>query len=305
MNTGGGLANRSGLSGSFFTGVLAVVVASPCTAPFMGTALGFAVTQTPLVSLLIFAALGAGMAAPLLLFSYSGAARRVMPKPGPWMETLKQLLAFPLYGTAIWLFWVVGRQTGVNTMTAALGGALVLALGLWLWHFGGWRRPLAVVCAVAVVGLGSWRGLDENGHRPSQLAAGKVVWSQQGLAALRRAGKPVFVDVTADWCITCIANETAVLLTDEMTEAFARHGVVYMVADWTNYDADIANFIGQHGRTGIPLYLMYPADAAREPLLLPQLLTRATMLEALRAVADKNREIAATIPEDSTRIPTL
>ena len=142
MNTGSGLANRGGLSGSFFTGVLAVVVASPCTAPFMGTALGFAASQPPQIGLLVFAALGAGMAAPLLLFSYSGAARALMPKPGVWMETLKQLLAFPLYGTAIWLLWVAGRQTGVNTMTAALSGALMLALGLWLWNHHWWRKAL-------------------------------------------------------------------------------------------------------------------------------------------------------------------
>lgn len=294
MNAGSGLADRGGLSGSFFTGVLAVVVASPCTAPFMGTALGFAISQPPQTGLLVFAALGAGMAAPLLLFSYSGAARKLMPKPGPWMETLKQLLAFPLYGTAIWLLWVAGRQTGVNTMAAALGGALVLALGLWLWRYGGWRKGLALACMLAAVSLGSWRGLDENGGHATQLSAGKVAWSEQQLAQLRSSGKPVFVDVTADWCITCIANETAVLLTDEMTAAFASHGVVYMVADWTNYNADIASFLQQHGRTGIPLYLMYPADPNQEPLLLPQLLTKNTVLEALRAVSSKKAEVATT-----------
>lgn len=295
MNTGSGLANRGGVSGSFFTGVLAVVVASPCTAPFMGTALGFAVTQPPQVGLLVFAALGAGMAAPLLLFSYSGAARKLMPKPGPWMETLKQFLAFPLYGTAIWLLWVAGRQTGVNTMAAALAGALVLALGLWLWRYGGWRKGLAVACMLGAVSLGAWRGLDENGTHAAQLTAGKVAWSQQRLAQLRREGHPVFVDVTADWCITCIANESAVLFTDDMTAAFADHGVVYMVADWTNYNADIANFLAQHGRTGIPLYLMYPADTSQAPLMLPQLLTKNTVLEALSSVSRKKQEIADTL----------
>ena len=295
MNVGSGLAGGGGLRGSFFTGVLAVVVASPCTAPFMGTALGFAVSQPPQVGLLVFAALGAGMAAPLLLFSYSGAARKLMPKPGPWMETLKQLLAFPLYGTAIWLLWVAGRQTGVNTMSAALAGALALAMGLWLWRYGGWRRVPAVVCLLAAASLASWRGLDENGANAAQLAAGKVAWSEPQLTQLRRAGKPVFVDVTADWCITCIANETAVLLTDEMTQAFAAHGVVYMVADWTNYNAEIANFLKQHGRTGIPLYLMYPADPNQQPLILPQLLTKNTVLEALRAVSSRNPEVAASL----------
>ncbi len=294
MNTGSGLANRGGLTGSFFTGVLAVVVASPCTAPFMGTALGFALSQPPHIALLVFAALGAGMAAPLLLLGYSGLARRTMPKPGAWMETLKQLLAFPLYATAIWLLWVAGRQTGVNTMTAALVGALALAMGLWLWRYGRWGKALALACMLAAVGLGSWRALDENGAGSAGgLTAGKVAWSDQAVAELRAAGTPVFVDVTADWCITCMANESAVLLTDEVTDAFAAAGIVYMVADWTNYDADIAAFLRQYNRNGIPLYLMYPADPAGEPLLLPQLLTRATVLEAVRTISSRKAELIA------------
>ncbi len=291
MNTGSGLANRGGLSGSFFTGVLAVVVASPCTAPFMGTALGFAVSQPPRIGLLVFAALGAGMAAPLLLFSYSGAARALMPKPGVWMETLKQLLAFPLYGTAIWLLWVAGRQTGVNTMTAALCGALLLALGLWLWHHHWWRKALALACLAGAISLGSLRGLDVNGGGAAELAPGKVAWSEQAVAALRSAGKPVFVDVTADWCITCMANESAVLLTDDMIQAFADHGVVYMVADWTNQDTAIAALLKRHGRNGIPLYLMYAADASTAPLVLPQLLTKKAVLEALESVSGKNSDV--------------
>jgi thiol:disulfide interchange protein len=293
MNTGSGLANRGGLSGSFFTGVLAVVVASPCTAPFMGTALGFAITQPPAVALMIFAALGAGMAAPLLVLGYSGAARRLMPAPGPWMETLRQLLAFPLYGTAIWLLWVAGRQTGVNTMTAALAGALTLTLGLWLWRYGRWSKAAALALIAAAISLGSWRSLDENGTDPARLAGGRVPFSEQALAELRAAGNPVFVDVTADWCITCLANESAVLFTADISAAFEAHGMVYMVADWTNYDPDIAAFLRQHQRTGIPLYLMYPADPAGPPLLLPQLLTRNVVLEALSAVAPRPEAVAA------------
>lgn len=294
MNTGSGLASRGGLSGSFFTGVLAVVVASPCTAPFMGTALGFAVSQPPQIGLLVFAALGAGMAAPLLLFSYSGAARALMPKPGAWMETLKQLLAFPLYGTAIWLLWVAGRQTGVNTMTAALSGALMLSMGLWLWNYNWWRKVLALACLIAAISLGSLRGLDVTGSGTAELAQGRVVWSEQEVVTLRSAGKPVFVDVTADWCITCMANETAVLLTDDMIKAFADHGVVYMVADWTNQDANIAALLKKHGRNGIPLYLMYAADSSKAPLILPQLLTKQTVLEALESVSGKKPDIAAS-----------
>ncbi len=294
MNTGSGLANRGGLGGSFFTGVLAVVVASPCTAPFMGTALGFAVGQPPHIALLVFAALGAGMAAPLLLFSYSGAARALMPKPGIWMETLKEVLAFPLYATAIWLLWVAGRQTGVNTMAAALCGALMLALGLWLWNFNLWRRALAVICVIAALSLGSLRGLDAGTSGTREFAGDKVAWSEEAVAELRSAGKPVFVDVTADWCITCMANETAVLLTDDMIQAFAYHDVVYMVADWTNEDARIAGLLKKHGRNGIPLYLMYSADTSTAPLILPQLLTKQTVLEALETVSSKKSEVAAS-----------
>mgnify|MGYP001813207158 CR=1 FL=1 len=299
MNVGSGLANRSGLAGSFFTGVLAVVVASPCTAPFMGTALGFAATQPPQVALMIFAALGAGMAAPLLLLGYSGVARRLMPRPGAWMETLKQLLAFPLYGTAIWLLWVAGRQTGVNTMTAALSGVLALALGLWLWRFGGWRKLAALACIAAAVNLGAWRGLDENGAVTSQTAGGKVTWSEEAVASLRQAGHPVFVDVTADWCITCLANESTVLLTDEMTEAFAAHGVVYVVADWTNYDPEIASFLKRHNRSGIPFYLLYPADPGQQPLVLPQLLTKSRVLDALQLVSPRKQAVASNFMENN------
>lgn len=296
MNAGSGLADRGGLAGSFFTGVLAVIVASPCTAPFMGAALGFAVSQPPGIGLLVFTALGAGMAAPLLLFGYSGAARALMPKPGAWMETLKQLLAFPLYGTAIWLFWVAGRQTGVNTMTAALAGALLLALGLWLWHHRWWRRALSLACLVGAIGFASLRGLDANDTGNAELANGRIAWSAQAVSELRSAGKPVFVDVTADWCITCIANETAVLHTDAMQQAFAAHGTTYMVADWTNQDAEIAALLTKYGRTGIPLYLMYPANPNAEPLVLPQILTKNIVLDALTSITAGKSDVAASFP---------
>ena len=292
MNTGSGLANRGGATGSFFTGVLAVVVASPCTAPFMGTALGFALTQPAYIALSIFAALGAGMAAPLLLLSYSKTARRLMPKPGAWMETLKEVLAFPLYATAIWLLWVAGRQGGVDTMAVALIGALFLALGLWVWGQGRWQRTLAIACLVLAATLGTWRGADSDGATKSMI--GTVEFSEQRITDYQAQGVPVFVDVTADWCITCIANEQAVLFTDDMKAAFADFGVTYMIADWTNYDPAIADFIEGHGRSGIPLYLVYPPEKGAEPMILPQILTRSTVLEALEVVSGKKRTVADT-----------
>jgi thiol:disulfide interchange protein len=290
MNLGGGLAEQPGGAGSFFTGVLAVVVASPCTAPFMGTALGFAATQPAAVGLLVFAALGAGMAAPLLLLSYSTLARRLMPKPGPWMETLKELLAFPLYATALWLLWVAGRQTDINTMTVALAGALMLALGLWLWGEGTVRKGVAVLCIATAISLATWRGAGSEDDR--RLATGTVAWSVKALAQSRAVGNPVFVDVTADWCLTCIANEQAVLFTDEMTARFAAANIVYMVADWTNYDPEIAAFIAEHGRSGIPLYLMYPAQSDLPPIILPQILSDNVVIAAIETVVAKNRGIA-------------
>ncbi len=298
MNMGGNMANRRGLTGSFFTGVLAVIVASPCTAPFMGTALGFALSQPAHIALLVFAALGAGMAAPLLLFSYSATARAAMPRPGPWMETLKQFLAFPLYATAIWLLWVAGRQTGVNTMAAALVGGLLLALGLWLWNERTWRRAAALGCVLAALFLGTLRGLD-GVSQDTPLAGGTVEWSEQGVQALRRDGTPVFVDVTADWCITCKVNEAAVLHTDELSAAFSDHGIVYMVADWTNQDAAIADLLVRHGRSGIPLYLMFPADPALPPLVLPQILTKRNVLNAIEAVSLKKNAVAVVFDEDN------
>jgi thiol:disulfide interchange protein len=291
MGTGSGLAQKDGLGGSFFTGVLAVVVASPCTAPFMGTALGFAVTQPAFIALGIFAALGAGMAAPMVLLSYSTPLRKRMPKPGPWMETMKQLLAFPLYATAIWLFWVAGRQTGVNTMAVALLGALLIGFGLWLWRYAGWRKGLALACIVGAVSLASWRGLDASVQ--NHTSPDKVAWSEQELQGLRQAGQAVFVDVTADWCISCIANEQAVLLTEEISAAFKAGGITYMVADWTNYDARIAAFLKQYGRNGIPFYIMYPADPAQPPVILPQILTKSIVLSAIEEVSPKKGVIAA------------
>lgn len=279
MNIGSNLATAPGLQGSFFTGVLAVVVASPCTAPFMGSALGFALTQPPASALAVFAALGVGMAFPMVALSMSDVARRWLPKPGAWMETLKQIMAFPLYLTAVWLLWVAGKQTGVDTMAAASAGLILMALGLYLLGGRGLNRAVGVVCLVAAVFLGGIRGVSDSSSKESA-REGVVAWSADALAALQSDGRPVFVDVTADWCITCLANEQAVLFTDEMTAAFATAGVTYMVADWTTHDPDIGGFVREHGRNGIPLYVLYYGDQ-RAPLLLPQILTRGVLLDAL------------------------
>jgi thiol:disulfide interchange protein DsbD len=282
MNLGNSLASDGGDRGAFFTGALAVVVASPCTAPFMGTALGFALTQPALIGLAVFAALGAGMAAPMVLLGHSTLARRLLPKPGAWMQRLQQLLAFPLYATALWLFWVAGRQAGVDTMTAALGGALLLALALWLWSTGGWRRGAALLALVAAVTAGSYRGEAPAAGSP---ADGHAPWSEAAVRQAQAAGTPVFVDFTADWCITCLANERTVLETSTVQSAFAERGVRYLVADWTNRDPVIAGFLARQGRSGIPLYLLYPGRPGAAPVILPQLLRKGVVLEALEGLS--------------------
>ena len=284
MNLGAGLATAPGTRGSFFTGVLAVVVASPCTAPFMGSALGYALTQPAFEALAVFAALGVGMATPMVAISMSDTARRWLPKPGAWMETLKQVMAFPLYLTAVWLLWVAGKQSGVDTMAGAAAGLVMLALGLTLIRGGATARVVGLICMISAVMLGGVRG-DATASIGKEERDGIVAWSPERLQALRAQGTPVFVDVTADWCITCLANEQAVLFTDDMTRAFETAGVTYMVADWTNYDPDIGAFVREHGRNGIPLYVMYPGNLNGTPTILPQLLTANIVTEALDRVA--------------------
>ena len=285
MNLGAGLATAPGTRGSFFTGVLAVIVASPCTAPFMGTALGYALTQPPLEALAVFASLGVGMAAPMVAISMSDSARRWLPKPGAWMETLKQVMAFPLYLTAVWLLWVAGKQSGVDAMAAAGAGLVMLALGLMLLRGGMTARILGVACMVLAIVLGGVRG-ETSSTSGKALREGTVAWSPERLQSLRAQGTPVFVDVTADWCITCLANEQAVLFTDDMTRAFENAGVTYMVADWTNYDPAIGTFVREHGRNGIPLYVLYSSNRSAAPVILPQLLTRNIVMEALAGVSE-------------------
>ncbi|MCZ6829104.1 MAG: protein-disulfide reductase DsbD [Gammaproteobacteria bacterium] len=284
MGTGSSLANREGHAGAFFTGVLAAVVASPCTAPFMGTALGFAVTQPPAIALLIFAALGAGMAAPMLLLSYSRHLREIMPRPGPWMETFKQLLAFPLYATAIWLLWVAGRQTSTNTMAVLLCGMLAMALGMWLWRYRNWTRLIAAACAVAALAVITNPMLAAREAAQTNSTAGSEAFSEQQLAALLEEGKPVFVNVTADWCITCIVNEQAALSTAAFKQAMSAANVSYLKADWTNYNPESAAFLKQFNRNGIPLYLVYSGRAGEAPQVLPQLLTAQIVLDALERI---------------------
>ena len=282
MNVGQSLTEQDGDAGNFFTGVLAVVVASPCTAPFMGTALGYALTQPIVVTLVVFAALGAGMALPMVILSHSSAAVRALPKPGPWMDTAKNVLAFPLYLTTVWLLWVAGNQAGVNTMALALSGLVFLALAAYLYGDTNLRKGLSItlVAGAAFLAIPSENKAGSSDSSRT-LSKGQIAWSASVLDDYIARGDPIFVDVTADWCITCLANEAAVLFTPEMERAFIDADIPYMIADWTDYDADIGRFVQSHGRSGIPLYVMYPRGIGSTPVILPQLLTRDIVVTAI------------------------
>jgi thiol:disulfide interchange protein DsbD len=288
------LARRSGYVGSFFTGALATIAATPCTAPFMGVALGFAVTQPSIVALTVFEALALGLALPYLVLAFVPAWRRWLPQPGAWMDLAKQLLAFPLYATVAWLVWVVSRQAGADGVAVALGGLLLIGFAAWLRRVSldarpRWRRAGAVavvvllVSAVAISSLGGSLGAPRS---TPAVGPGWETFTPQRLAELRAGGTPVFVDFTAAWCITCLVNERVALRTASVAAAFARHGVVAMKADWTKRDPVITEVLGSFGRNGVPLYVFYPARstgaAAREPVVLPQILSEGTIIDTIQ-----------------------
>jgi thiol:disulfide interchange protein len=285
---GRGLAERGGLGGDFFTGVLAVVVAGPCTAPFMGTALAFAFAAPLPLALAVFALLGVGMALPFLLIGLVPGLARRLPRPGAWMDTLKQVLAFPMYLTAVWLLWVLGKQRGIDAVALALAGLVVLALGLWAFQRVRFQSaPLRRTLAVAVV-LASLVPLALL-HRlplPAAVAAGASSdgaerYSPARLAQLRSQGQVVFVDMTADWCVTCKANEKAVLDQDDFRTAMRDADAVLMRGDWTNVDPQITAFLGEHKAVGVPLYVVFPRSG-RQGEVLPTVLTPQRVRDALQ-----------------------
>lgn len=278
LGFGGSLTLRSGYSGSFFTGVLATVVASPCTAPFMASALGFAITQPPLQALSVFATLGFGMALPVLLLCLNPRLLARMPRPGNWMIRFKQALAFPLYATAIWLCWIVGRQAGVSAMTAVLLGALLLTVAFWLWRFAPLARIIATICVVGALSLLGSAWLNAT-PAINTVSSDWQPYNAETLASLRAADKPVFINLTADWCITCLTNENVALGRDNVKQAFASSGVHYLKGDWTQYDPAITALLAHFGRNGVPLYIYYPPHG--EPLVLPQLLTPGILIDTV------------------------
>lgn len=294
LSSVGGNAPRSGLAGSFWGGALATLTATPCTAPFMGSALGFALAQPAAVNFAVFTALGAGMAAPYLTLSASPRLLKRMPKPGRWMETFKQLMGFVLLGTVVFLAWLFGRQTGVDGVAALLGALVLVGMAAWAYgrgtapDAGGRSRLVALASAALLLCAGLALGMTQTQRAAdagsSAATSGGLqweAWSPERLAELRAAGRPVFVDFTADWCLTCQVNERVALASAEVAARFQAEGVTLLKADWTLRDERITRALAEYGRQGVPVYVLYGRDAGRPHRLLPEILDAATILKAL------------------------
>jgi thiol:disulfide interchange protein DsbD len=283
-------ARQSGPAGHFLSGVLAVIVASPCTGPFMGVALGSALTRTAGEALLIFAGLGLGFLSPFIALAWIPGSRRLLPKPGSWMESFRQAMAFPLLLTILWLLWVLEKQNGMNGVLWILGSFIGLGFCAWLWRqkaersagFGwGMALVMLLISGVAVYQQ-KQAAASAVQSQPENAADVWEVFSAEKLAAARKEG-PVFVDFTAAWCVTCQVSKTLVLNREDIQKAFQAHGIRLLRADWTDYNPEITRMLESLGRQGVPVYALY-ADAVSEPRLLPEVLTPDLLMEEIRRV---------------------
>jgi thiol:disulfide interchange protein DsbD len=297
-SAGGSLAQKQGYTGSFFTGVLAVIVATPCTAPFMGVALGYALAQSAAVTFAIFTALALGLAAPYVALTLQPAWTRILPRPGAWMEVLKQAVSIPIFATVIWLAWVLANAYGAAVLAALLASFLLLAIAGWF--LGRWpaKRWSTVVAALVLLGVIAISVLG-----PSKLAAPSVAltqedvkalaslssagragqwqpWSPQLVSEYQSQGRPVFVDFTASWCLSCQVNERVALGTPDVRKALADANVALLRADWTRYDDSITQALNSFGRSGVPTYALY-APGEKSPRLLPEVLTPGIVTDAI------------------------
>jgi thiol:disulfide interchange protein len=285
--TGSEFAGRHGVLGSFFTGLLAVLVATPCTAPFMGVAIAAGLAAPPAVTVLVFAVMGLGLAAPYVVLASMPGLARLMPRPGRWMEILKQALAFPMYAGAAWLVWVISQEAGPGGVLATVAGVVLVGFAGWVYgatqtasaqprRFGQALAAVAVLAALAV--LSGITAAPVSAATDSTAEA----YSVERLAALRSAGKPVFVNMTAAWCVTCLVNERVAISTEAVRNAFAADGIAYLKGDWTRQDPTITAFLRQNGRDGVPLYVFFPPKGG-QPKVLSQILTETEVLNALHA----------------------
>ena len=305
---GARLSGREGWAGSFLSGLLATVVATPCTAPFMGSALGYALTLPPLASLAVFTSLGLGMAAPYLVLSAAPGLVRRVPRPGRWMETLKQVMGFPMMAAVVWMASVLLALSGQGSLVFLLGALVASGTGAWVWgRWGGVDRARGVRIAAAVIavalvgssavlaartaqagrGAGASTGVagQEPGRAPG-VTEGWEPWSAARVDELRREGRAVFIDFSAQWCLTCQVNERLALSNSSVRQRFRELDVALLKADWTDRNDEVAAEIARHGRAGVPLYVLY-APGAAQPVLLPEVLTPALVRGALERIAPR------------------
>lgn len=293
ISVGSGAFVRSAL-----TGALAIVVATPCSAPFMAGAVGYALVQPPVASLVIFLSLAIGFAAPFTLVSLFPAIAKRLPRPGAWMDILKRGLAFPMLGAFAWLVWVLTQQAGTTALLAMLMCAVVVSFAAWLYGMAQRRRYigqsykalLAVTVVLFIAAVSPLPGVMHVRPSPPELARveniTQVKWSPQTVAEMRGHGKAIFVDFTASWCITCQVNERTSLSTAAVKQALASTNTIYMVADSTKFNADIDDAMTAFGQGGLPLYVVYPADGSA-PKVLPQVLTPTIVVDALNQASGK------------------
>ena len=269
---------------SFLTGVLAVIVASPCTAPFMGSAIGFALLQPSFYSILIFLGLGIGFSLPYLVLSAKPSLLSFLPKPGQWMETFKQFMAFPMWASALWLLWVLSGQVDSQEIIQVLLGALIITIGLWLLEKNksesNWVKWMIRLPFVLLLIFALW--LVPTTYSDSDETQDQLAYTPQLLEDLREENNLVFLNFTADWCITCKVNEAVALKTSEVSKVLAEKNITYLEADWTRKDPIISETLEQYGRTGLPLYLLFPSEG--DPLILPEILTEDILLSYLNEV---------------------
>ena len=286
MGVGEELTRGGGDRSAFFTGVLATVVATPCSAPFMGAALGYALVQPPAIALGVFTMLALGLASPYVALAFVPSLGRLLPRPGRWMETLKELLAFPLLATVAWLAWVASLQGGPGAVAAILCALVLVGFVAWLTgrFTGGWARVAGAVVATAAVAV-----VVAIGRSDADRALAWEPYSAARVQQLVAEGRPVFLDFTAAWCVTCQVNERLVLATEAVSEKMREVGVVAMRADWTSSDPEITHALQELGRDGVPLYVLYSGREADPPRILPQILTRDLVITELEELERRSR----------------
>ncbi len=303
-SAGGSLAQKQGYAGSFFTGVLAVIVATPCTAPFMGAAIGYALAAPSLVTFAVFTALALGLAAPYVALTLQPAWTRILPRPGAWMEILRQVVSLPIFGFVIWLAWVIAESYGSTMLAALLAGFLLLAIAGWFlgrWPAKGWSAVLAGLIILCFAALGAYAKQVLAVSQPAAAASAGTEpgqwqpWSEAAVKQYQSQGRPVFVDFTAKWCLSCQVNERVALTRPEVMKAFEDAHVALLKADWTQQDPAIAQALESLGRNGVPAYALYPPGQG-SPTLLPEALTPGVVINAVHNLPQATPSQAVAAP---------